>query len=81
MAVAALLAAFALQPPTAVAGIEEAAALEAEASMEVLRGPGPDIPTQFPPLPDIVMPDIEEVPVLAFLISAIADLLTGPGIS
>jgi hypothetical protein len=66
VAVAALVAAIALQPPASVAGVEEAGALEAESSMEVLRVPGPDIPTQFPPLPDIVMPDIEEVSRAAF---------------
>lgn len=66
MAVAAMLAAFALQPPASIAGLQEAGALEAESSMEVLRGPSPDIPTEFPPLPDIVMPDIEEVALAAF---------------
>lgn len=76
MTVAAMLAVSALQPPASLAGVQEAGALEAESSMEVLRGPSPDIPTQFPPLPDIVMPDIEEVP-LAVLLDASQVVVVG----
>jgi hypothetical protein len=61
LAAAATVATFALQPPPSLAVVLEGTALEAESSMEVLRSQTPGLPTQFPPLPDMVIPDIDEV--------------------
>lgn len=61
LAVASLAAALVTQSQASFADVIQTAALEAESSMEVLRSEGPGLPKKFPPLPDIVIPDIEEV--------------------